>query len=185
VSFTNETTVQLPDHFKSVVRLTFGEKTQTIVHLFDGDRATIVVDGQTQPVTTTHTSQLRQTLQLNQALRLVPLLADPTFQLTPLGETNINGRPALGVRVMGHGQRDVRLFFDRSSGLLVKTEQLLDGVGGKDVRNEAFYSHYRELGGYLRPGKITALRDGVKVMEAELLDAQPLEYVAPIEFVRP
>jgi hypothetical protein len=185
VPFSNETTVQLPDHFKSVVRLTLGERTQVVVHLLDGERAAILVDGQAQPVSSSHLAQLRQTLQLDHALRLVPLLTDPAFSLSLLGDTEINERPAVGVRVLGHGQRDVRLFFDRQTGLLVKTEQLLDGAGGKDVRHEAYYSKYRDVGGYLRAGKVVAYRDGRKVMEAELLSAQPLEQIDPGEFSRP
>jgi hypothetical protein len=185
VSFTNETTVQLPDRFKSVVRVTVRDKTQTIVHLLDGGRAAILADGAPQPVSSVHIAQLRQTLQLDHALRLVPLLTDPAFTLEPLGDTPINGRPAVGVRVLGYGQRDVRLFFDRQSGLLVKTEQLLDGVGGKDVRNEAYYSRYQDMGGYLRPTRVVAYRDGRRVMDAELMSATPLDQVDPAEFSKP
>ena len=51
------------------------------------------------------------------------------------------------MRVQGKGQRDLKLYFDRQKGLLVKAEHLLDGVGGKDVHQEVYYSDYREAGG--------------------------------------
>jgi hypothetical protein len=185
VAFSNETTIQLPTRFKSVVRITVGKREQTVVHLFDGEHAAILVDGTAQPVSSVHIAQMRQTLQLDHVLRLVPLLADSEFHLAAIGEATINGRPAVGIRVTGHGQRDVRLYFDRPSGLLVKSEQTLDGPAGKDVRHEAYYSGYRDLGGYRRPGKIVAFRDGNKVMEADLISAIPLDHVDPAEFTRP
>lgn len=183
--FTNDLTVQLPGQFKSVVVVQAGRATRTIVHLLDGDKATILLDGQPQVVSGAHLAQLRQTLQLEQALRLVPLLTDPGFTLHPLPEVRYNGQVFAGVRVRGKGQRDLKLFFDRASGLLVKAEHLLDGPGGKDVVQEAFYGGYRDVGGYRRPGKIVVFRDGKKVMEAELIDARRYDRIDPIEFTRP
>ena len=183
--FVNELTLQLPGQFKSVVAIQLGNRTRTIAHLLDGDNATILIDGQAQVVSPMHLAQLRQTLRLEQALRLVPLLGDPAFTLHPLPEVRYNNQVFAGVRVQGKGQRDVKLYFDRTSGLLVKTEHLLDGAGGKDVVQEAFYGSYRDVGGYRRPGKIVVYRDGKKVMEAELIDARRYDRIDPIEFTRP
>jgi hypothetical protein len=185
VPFTNEVTLQLPGQFKSIVRITEGERTTTLTHILDGERAAITLDGHPQPVTGSHLAQMRQTLQLDQAMKLVPLLTDPAFTVTYLGEYQYNNRIVAGIRVVGHGQRDLRLYFDRETALLVKSEHLLDGAGGKDVRQEACYSEYREAGGYLRPGRVTAYRDGKKVMEAALIDARRFDRIDPIEFAVP
>jgi hypothetical protein len=186
VPFTSVVTVQSPGQFKSVVQVQEGTRTRTVVHLLDGDRAAILIDGQPQTVSGSHLAQLRQTLELDQAMRLVPLVSDPAFTLHPLGEFQYNGRVVVGVRIVGRGQRDLRLYFDRETARLVKTEHLIDGPpGGKDVRQEAFYADYREVGGYLRPGKVTVQRDGRKVMEAELVQAQRHERIDPAEFRRP
>jgi hypothetical protein len=79
----------------------------------------------------------------------------------------------------------LRLYFDQQTALLIKAEHLLDGPAGQDVRQEAFYSDYREMGGYLRPGKVTVHRDGRKVMDAELIQAQRQDRIDPAEFTRP
>jgi hypothetical protein len=185
VPFQSQTTVQLPSQFKNVIQMTVGDKTKTVVHLLDGDKATILIDGQPQPVSAALLAQMRQTLQLDHAIRLVPLLTDPEFTLAWAGEATINGRPAVGVRVMGRSQRPVALYFDKPSGLLVKAEQTLDGPSGREVKQEAYYSGYRDLGGYRRPGKVTAYRDGHKVMEGDLLEAEALGQIDPKEFTRP
>ncbi len=193
--FTNSLTLQLPGQFKSVVSFESAGRTHTVVHLLDGDRATILLDGKPQAVDAAHLAQLRQTLQLEQALRLVPLLTDPGFTLQPLPEVRYKLHPTpegryndqvyAGVRVQAKGRSDLRLYFDRASGLLVKAEHTLEGPGGKAVVQEAFYGGYRDVGGYRRPGKIIVLRDGKKVMEAELIDARRFDRIDPIEFSRP
>jgi hypothetical protein len=186
VPFTDELTVQAPEQFKSIVRITEGGRTRTIVHILDGLKATITVDGQPQTVVGSNIAQMRQTLQLDQAMKLVPLLIDPAFRIEHVGEFQYNGRVVVGVRVTGRGQRDLRLYFDRETALLVKSDFLLDGpAGGKDVRQEAFYADYRDVGGYLRPGRVTVFRDGKKVMEADLVEARHFDHIDPREFQGP
>jgi hypothetical protein len=185
VPFTNEVTLQLPGQFKSVVRTSDGARTITIVHVLDGERAAITIDGHPQPVRGANLAQMRQTLQLDQAMKLVPLLIDPAFSLTYLGEYQHKWRLVAGVRVAGRGQRDLTLYFDKETALLIKSEHLVDGAGGKDVKQEAFYSSYREVGGYLRPGKVAAYRDGKLVMEADLVEARRFDRIDPSEFSVP
>jgi hypothetical protein len=185
VPFTDEVTIQLPGQFKSVVQLRESDGTHTLVHILNGETASIFLDGHAQPVSSSNLTQMRQTLQLAHALKLVPLLTDPVFTIQPLGEFRYNGRILVGVRVAGRSQRDVRLFFDKETALLVKSEHLLDGVGGKDVRQEAFYSDYRDVGGYRRPGRVTAYRDGKKIMETELVGAARLDHLDASIFTRP
>lgn len=185
VPFTDEVVIQPPGQFKSTVRISENGRTRTIVHLLDGDKASILVDGQPQPVSSSNLAQMRQTLQLAQAMKLVPLLTDPAFSVALVGEYQHNGRPVVCIRVAGHSQRDLRLYFDKETALLIKSEHLLDGVGGKDVKQEALYSDYREVGGYLRPGRVSAFRDGNKVMETELIDARRFDRIDAREFNQP
>ena len=108
-------------------------------------------------------------------MRLVPLLDAKAFTLTALGEYKLNDRVVVGVGVKGSGQRELKLYFDKETALLVKTEQKIDGGDGKDVVQEAFYRDHREIGGYRRPGRAAAYRNGKKVLEGELIDAVRLD----------
>lgn len=175
VPFTSEVTVQLPKKYKSAVTLREGDKPRVIVHEVDGDTVQITIDGTPQQVQGTHANQLHQTMELESVMRLVPLLDDKAYALTLLGEFKMSEQTLVGVLVKGSGQRDVKLYFDKQTALLVKTEQQIDGGDGKDVLQEAFYRDHREVAGYRRPGRAAAYRDGKKVMEAELLDAVRLD----------
>jgi hypothetical protein len=185
VPFVSETTVQLPGQFKSVVQLSGGGQTHTVVHLLNGQQARVILDGQGQELTSVSREQLRQALSLDQAIRLVPLLSDPSFRVALLGETAVSGRPALGLLVTVGGQRELRLYFDKATALLVKSEHLQDGPEGKKVRQEAFYGDFRDVEGVRRPGKVIAFRDGARIMEAELVDVKYFERIDPAEFTRP
>jgi hypothetical protein len=183
--FTSDQAVELPGRYRSVVRVTQGANTHTVVHAIDGDKAAVWIDGRSMPVAATHRAQLLQALQLHQAMKLVTLLSDPSFTLRPLGQSTVNGRAAVGLRVSGKLQRDLAVYFDRETALLVKTDLLVDGPGGKDVRQETYYSDHREMGGHRRPAKVVVYRDGKKVMEAEVVEARPVEGIDPEELARP
>lgn len=174
VPFTSEVTVQLPQRYRSAVTMGEGVAAHTIVHEMDGSQVTITVDGKPQSAQGAQVNQLRQTLELEAALRLVPLLDEKAYALSHLGEFGLLGRVVVGVGVRGQGQRDLKLYFDRETALLVKTEQLIDGLG-KDIRQEVYYRDHREVAGHVRPGRAAAYRDGKKVMETELIDVVRLE----------
>lgn len=183
--FTNELTLQLPAQYKSRLVVGAGDTAHTVVHFLDGERAGVVVDGRVQPAEGPHLDQLRQTLRLEKAMRLVPLLTEATFTLQPGQDFSYNGGVVTSVRVRGEDQRELVLYFDRETGRLVKSEHRLAGAAGKDVLQEAFYSDYRDVGGRPRAGRVVVQRDGKKVMEAELLDAQSVGPIDPAEFTRP
>jgi cell division protein ZapA (FtsZ GTPase activity inhibitor) len=78
---------------------------------------------------------------------LVPL-KDKAYTLSSLGEVKVNDRPALGIRVASKGHRDVNLYFDKDSSLLLKTEmRVKDEMSGQEVNQESYYSDYKEVNG--------------------------------------
>lgn len=182
--FTSETTVQLPGQFRNVIRL-LGERKTTFVQILNGDKAYFTIDGQPQKADDQLTAELRQTLFLNQAVRLVPLLTDKTFTLEALGEVKVGDDACLGVKASMKGRPDVRLFFDKETGLLVKTEHTLDDGAGKQVLQEEMYGDFDGVGGVRRPMRISAYRNGKKVMEAEVTDVKYLDKVDDAEFAKP
>lgn len=101
VPFTSELAVQLPGQYKSVVLLQQGDRSHCVAHLLDADKVTVLVDGQSQEVKSLHLAQLRQTLQLEEAMRLVPLLSDPTFALHAGRDYSYNGGVVTSVVVRG------------------------------------------------------------------------------------
>jgi hypothetical protein len=192
--FTALTTVQLPAQYKSVIELTVDGRKRVLAHLINGDRALVTVDGQPQKLDPAALAELRETFQLDQAVRLVPLLTDRNFNLSPLGEDKVNGRTVVGVKVTSRGRKELRMFFDKETGLLVKTEHSLDapaerqappGAAKKELRQEEFYSDFKDIEGFRRPTKMVVLRDGRKLMEAELVEVKYFSKIDDAEFEKP
>ncbi len=119
---------------------------------------------------------------------LVPLEKDAAFKLAPLGEVKVEGKSAVGVRVTYAGKRDVNLYFDKTSGLLVKHEyQVKDvkGGGNKEMNQETFLADYKAANGAKFPTKINIMREGKKYVEAEMTDYRLLESVDDAVFTKP
>ncbi len=182
--FLTETTVQLPDHFRNVIHLQ-GERQTTFVNIVNGDKIYFTLDGQPEKVTDNLAAELRETLQLNQAIRLVPLLTDKAYTLEPLGDVKVEDQPAVGVKATPKGGRELRLFFSKDSGLLIKTEHTIDDGAGKEVVQEEMYSDFQDVEGYRRPMKIAVFRNGKKIMEAEVVEVKYLDKVDAGEFAKP
>jgi hypothetical protein len=185
VPFTIETTVQLPGQMKTVQQLSSQQRTVIIVQGLNGDHAWSTLDGKPEKVEPATLHEMREVLNLNRAARLTPLLADGTVQLELLSEAKVNDRPAHVVKVVTRGRRDIRLFFDKETGFLVKTEHQLDDGSGKEMVDERIYGDFRDVGGMIRPIKVVGYRKGAKVMEAELIDVKYFDRVDEAEFAKP
>src|SRR5579883_505832 len=180
-----EKTLQLPSKYKSVVEINTNGDKHTLIHVVNRDKTYVAVDGRALPATPETLAEMRGVLELERAQHLLPLLEDKSYQLTLAEEIKVNDRPAVGVRITGRGRKEMRLYFDKEYGLLVRAENRLDVGKDKEIRQHFFYGDYKEIGGYKRPTKVRAYRDGTQVMEAELLDAKPLDKVDETEFAKP
>jgi hypothetical protein len=188
VPFVAETMVQLPKHFKTIVELTTAAgRKHTFVYLIQGDKITFTDDGVPREIDAAALAEVRSKMYLDQAVRLVPLLRGRNYQLAPTEEVRVNERPAVGVCVTVRGvpQVELRLYFDKTLGLLVKTEHLLTDGAGKKVREEQYYGDFKDESGYKRPFRVIAYRDGKKVMEADVADVKSYERIDESEFTRP
>jgi hypothetical protein len=115
---------------------------------------------------------------------LYPLLEEPGFSLGLLGESTVFIHQVVGVRVRHRGRPDVRLYFDKTNGFLIKSEAP-DTLQGKTVLREEFYSNYKDLDGRKYPAEVLFLIDGKKYLAIETLEMQMLEKVDPVRFLKP
>ncbi len=185
VPFVDETTVQLPAQCRHVIEINDGTNKTTIIQIIDGNKLYVTVNGESKKIDAAALSEMRSGMELQRAQRLLPLLEDKSYQLAVLDEIKVNDRPAAGVRVTGRGRKELRLYFDKEVGLLVRAEFPLDDGKGKQVRQHYFFGDFKDIGGYKRFTKVKAYRDGKQVMEAELIDAKAFDKIDETEFAKP
>src|SRR5262249_14388074 len=106
---------------------------------------------------------------------LVPL-KDKQFTLGTIGATKIHNKTAAGVKVSSKGHRDVDLYFDKETYLLVKSETQVKLEGSdQEVTEESFFSEYKEVQGTKQATKFTIKRAGKLHVEGEATEIQLAE----------
>ena len=183
LAFAQETTHQLPNRFKEVVHLeTLG---YTVTTVWDGENGWVNANGDVKKLEDKVLAEVREALHMSQVLRLVPL-RDKAVTLSLLNEIQVDGRPAVGVKVTSPGRRDIRLFFDKANGQPVKLErQAFDAASKKEVLEERFLGAYKDFEGRKWPTKVTIRRDGKPFMETELIEVKVLPQVEANVFAKP
>lgn len=185
VAITNLTVYQLPDRLKQIQEINGPAQKLRLVTGFAHDKAWMTVNGQNREVDKKLLTEIGEALHLLRVNRLVALREKP-FRLSLLPEVKVNNRPAQGLRVSLEGHRDIDLYFDRETHLLVSlAHRVPDARSGKEVTEVRLYSDYRSVNGIQEPKKVLIWRDGQKFLEGEVTEAQILEKVDPKIFENP
>jgi hypothetical protein len=131
-------------------------------------------------------SSRRETIYANWATMLVPL-REEGLHLSPLAEMTLLGRPAVGIRVRHEGFPDLKLYFDKESGHLVKLERKFNNVeAGKVIAEETVYSGFQDVQWTKQSSRATTFWDGEKVSDITITETRLFE--KPLEeklFSRP
>jgi hypothetical protein len=186
IPFTQEVSLQMPDRVKSTMDLEAGGKKITVILVFDGKKGWINAAGQpTKDMDDKVIAEVKEDLYAGSLIRLM-CLKDKAYELSPLGEVKIDGRPAVGIKVSSKGHRDVSLFFDKETGLLAKTERrAVDPMSGQEYTQEKLFSDYHDVNGIKTPKRAVVNKDGEKYLEAEQVEAKNLESLDDSVFAKP
>jgi len=93
------------------------------------------------------------------------------YKLTAIDEVLVAGKPAEGLLVSHKKREPVKLYFDKKSHLLVKTEDsLVDADSGAKRTIVTIYADYKAVQGIQQPFKMKTYVDGVKVNESDVVD---------------
>jgi hypothetical protein len=186
LSFTAESTVQLPGQFKNVIQTEFKTTKVTLVQVLNGDAGWQSINGETRPVDEATLAGWKEMIYTGNIASLLPLLKDESYQLGLAGEVKVNDRPAASVKVSSPGHRDVYLFFDKANGLLIKRQyHTVDPATQKEVIHEEFSSDFHQVEGILRPLKVVVHQNGRKYLEGELQEVKILGRVEDSVFSKP
>src|SRR4051794_5082609 len=155
VAYTGEVAVQEPDKIRIEFNVEVSGMTFTFVRVVNGDKGWVHVMDTTQEMGQAALAEAKEGLYAGR-VKALGALTGKGFTLAPLGESKVGDRPVVGVRVSHKGHRDINLFFDKKSGLLLKSERRAkDEMGGGEFTQEELYDDYKEVGGVQHAMKIT------------------------------
>lgn len=180
--YQSETRIQAPDRLRTDVRGADFKSTRIV----NGDKGWSSVNGDTKVMGKEELAEAQEAAHVAFVARLVPLTGEG-YALSPLPAIKVGDRPAVGVRVERKGRRDVSLYFDKDTGLLVQLQtRVKDLAGGaRELPCEILYEGYKKVGGVQVAHKVTIKQDGKRALEYEVTEAAPAEKFDDDVFAKP
>ncbi len=109
------------------------------------------------------------------------------FHLSTVDETEVDGRKAVGILVKHENHESLKLFFDKDTHLLVKSQgKYKNPDDGKEYDQECVYSDYRDVQGTKQPFRCKSFLD--KKEDTDLLVTQMQPFDKPLDeklFIKP
>lgn len=183
--YSDDVAVQGFDQYRGSVQVELNGQTISGMLVTNGEQGWTHVNGQTQDAPKQLVTVRKDLFfPLRLAQMLLPL-KEKEYRLSHLGELPINGRPAVGILAARQGQTDVNLFFDKDSGLPVKSESRYKGLDGQEHTIAYFLSDHKDADGVKHFMKVVVHLDGNKVFEAEVTELKPQEKLDAGMFDKP
>jgi hypothetical protein len=190
IDYTGDWSFQGTRQFRVVLEIVVNGQNikQTIV--LNGDKGWIKINDTVMDMDKEMLTEQQEQLHANWAAYVMPLaLADKSFNLSLIGKMEIDKRPAIGIRAASKGHRDLNLYYDQETGLLVKGEWRVKDVqglqGGKEVTQEVFVSDYKDTEGIKVAQKVIIKWDGKLYVDALMNDLQFEEQLGEEVFAKP
>jgi hypothetical protein len=166
--------VQLPGRYRSERTISSGGKSSTSLIVLDGDQGWMKMNDIVTPYPRTLIASFWKYTILyggpRSVLRLRERQTNPACQFTTSGEGTVEGRPAVGLRMKLEGGPEETWYFDKETGLLLKTERRTKRFEGEDDVQETLYDDYQTFDGFPMARKVTSRRDGKLAYTTELID---------------
>jgi hypothetical protein len=178
---------QLPRQRRMEIDFEFLGANIGYLQVLDGAHGWLRIRGNTDDMDKEQLTAAQEEAYAEWVVSLVPLLKKGgAFTLTALKETEVKGQPAVGVKVASRGHHDVELYFDKDSGLLVKSKSHgRDLRSGNEFEQEAFYRDYKPFEGVQRATRRLVKRDGKEFLNIEFTEVKLLEKAADKDFAKP
>lgn len=179
IEYTGKYAVKYPDKYRMEI-VGF----MTIV--LNGDKAWENTMGAVQELLAERLAEQQHNQYSGWVATLLPL-QDKPFRLSVIGDVVVGDQKAAGIKVSHEGKRDVKLFFSKESGLLIKVETMTKAqeLGGKEVLQETVIKKHELIDGVRQPVKIELTLDGKRYVEAEMVNIESKPDLADSVFGKP
>lgn len=177
-----------PDKMRIDMKINFSGSDFEAAYVVNGEMLWMLAQGVVQENGNDQLGQALRDMNRMWASSLNPLLADEGFKLSTAKEQKVNGKPAAGVEVREGKRPIVTLYFDKETGLLVKSAALTKDIttGDKEVLEETVLSGYKETAdGRKYHTRVTVTRDAKTFYTSERTEPKALKQVDAKLFEKP
>jgi hypothetical protein len=182
--FTDELILQLPQRWRWTLDAGGSGPAMRLMLVVTGDKGWQSASGTVTDISKERVEELREEAYVLWLSTLLPFIKDNNFTLTPLPEAVVDSQPAVGVKVAHKGHGDVALYFDKRTGLLVKTARRVK-ESGLSLDKEYHYSGHKLFEGLYLPTKYVELVNGRKFVEVAEISYRFPRAIDDSTFARP
>jgi outer membrane lipoprotein-sorting protein len=186
IEFTGEFSTQSPDKVRHEIGGKVMDFTFKRIEVVNGDKGWIVENDNKKDMTKDEMVEAREGMHAASVARLVTL-SGKEYKLSPLGEAKVGDKETIGVRVERKDYRDISLYFDKKTGMLLKLEtRVKDPMGGdKEYTQEVIYDDYKKVDGVEIAHKATIKRDNKPWVDSEIVECKLVEKLDDSVFAKP
>jgi hypothetical protein len=177
--YTGVYAIQFPGQFRMEIQGIF-----TII--VDGDKGWTKMGDSATDMDKEQLDEYKENNYAGHITMLLPLKSKD-FTLKPAGEIKMDNLTAVGVQITHAGHRDLTLYFDKDTGLVVKMARKVKDLEGskEEVTQESFLSNHKEIDGVKVPTKLVVKRQGKLYLEAEIEEAKLVGKLDAKMFAKP
>jgi hypothetical protein len=173
------------DQHRMAVSLSADGQSIGFTSVLDRDRGWQRLFDNTSDMTDDQMTEAKEAAYAAWLATLLPLKGK-AFELTALGESDVEKRPAIAVKVTSEGHRPVKMYFDKETFRLVRTETTVrDESTSKDVPQETTYSDFNSAEGIPHAKKVVIKREGQPYVDIEVISSKPKEKLEASVFAKP
>lgn len=180
VPFTTEETMQLPGRCRIVLEV---ERTRRQIIVLNGDKGWLKRPDGSVVSPKEEVNFYREEAHVWWLMTLTPLLKKE-ITLTPLADAKVNGQDAEVIKASSKGHGDIRLYFDKKTGMLVKIRRRAV-LADVPLTKEYYYSDFQDCDGAKLPGKEIVMQYDQKQSEVKFSQYKSLATVDEATFKKP
>jgi hypothetical protein len=180
-----ETHIQFPHQFRVAVIIDMDGHKVDSSQVFIGNKGWESSVGQTRDLTREGIESMKHGMYVQYVETLLPLLKEERFALQEVEGQLLDKRETAGVKVSCKNEPDIVLFFDKTSGLLLKEQWEQTNFSGHRIKEEVFFQDYKDFHSLKHPSKYAVYVDGKKHHVTEITEMEFPDKIDDAVFSRP
>jgi hypothetical protein len=185
LEFTGDMLYAPPDKMRMKMNMAIMGQKIAVEQVLNGKKMKATMNGNAMPLDEDTADDLRDNFTEHELSQLVPLLDEKKFKIKLGDDVDVDGKAATAVVVSGESlkDRDVTLYFDKTTNLVVKMKRKGKEPGtGKEVTEETIISDYKDVQKLMTPHKMSIKHDGKAFMTLTLSEIKHMEKIDEKEF---
>ena len=175
VNFTGTTVYEIPGKYNMTLTLELAGAKTSIVQIANDGKILMKVNNLEQKVDKEMSAQLVEAAAMQEIFTLVPLLDPKKYTLKKEADEKVGENDATVITVQSKSFKDLTIYLDKKTNLLVKTKRKTTLPGGKEVVETSYHSDFKKVDSVNSAHKLKIQHDGKDFMSVDVTSSKIME----------